>query len=63
MPKKIKFRDENDKSPKLKWGERERERERERQNTQNPPSDFPHKTRKFDEILNVTLNILYYIVL
>ena len=39
------------------------ERERERQNTQNPPSDFPHKTRKFDEILNVTLNILYYIVL
>ena len=41
----------------------ERERERERQNTQNPPSDFPHKTRKFDEILNVTLNILYYIVL
>lgn len=57
MPKEIKFRDENDKSPKLKW------RERERQNTQNPPSDFPHKTRKFDEILNVTLNILYNIVL
>ena len=26
MPKKIKFRDENDKSPKLKWRERERER-------------------------------------
>ena len=60
MPKKIKFRDDNDKSPKLKW--RERERERERQNTQNPPSDFPHKTRKFDEILNVTLNILYYTI-
>ena len=30
MPKKIEFRDENDKSPKLKWRERERERERER---------------------------------